>query len=1856
MTESTTATPAALDANRTSWRRQRAEELRWWQTHNFRRFLWLAGFLGLLGLFSWLVFAPTLHQQSHLVFLSGSDYRVLRAPPVAFALEDFNGLQPLAKSLALNPDDPEPRPLGNLSSPAALEGLGSVLVDLVSGDRDSLIVYVSAHGVVVDGQPWLLCRNFDPANPSVGRSRVVDLLTAVQRSPAANKCLILDAGRLPDDGRLGQIANGFPRLLQQTVQDFNDRSIWVLSANSPLEHSHVSQSLRRSVFGYFVARGLKGAADLNANQEVDVDELARYVSVNVSAWVNASTQGTESQTPLLFWGGGATVPRDLKPTLISVSALSKAAREEDEIETAVAARQRPRNPNFPPGKAQSDDEVKREAALRAKRVRLPLPKPLFKAGVFVAKTTPKKKPSDKTASASEAAAETSSAAGPAADSASDKRPTQPGDAKPGGDKTVTAAAQPVETPRSAGELLAEAWQLRDQWADRAATGQTTPIDFSPHVWRQYEAWLLSVEARYRAGAIVDESTLTRQLREAVRDLRKQLDGASVKPAGLTQTATESPATIAGDATSAGGKSASFAARLAAVAPGNFDAIDQPQTLAMAQYLADRGGPPLTPALQATIAQLDQVIGSGTPADFANWSGKLQPADDQWLELRLARRLAKLPAIDWPLLQQTLAVSRVAEQTATADGWSLRWVDDRILDADHWRLAGERAITDQIDPDREAQAGRWLRQADDEYRAAAADLQVVQTAAYLHEESLNRAADYLAWYAAGPSDGAVAPRAADLLQFYEALQHLATIFDAADISPPQLAELRQWRDELRRLRQRLDAPLMPGGLAALEDGQVILGNVHRAEILLSTALPRAGVRSELLGIAGSIDEKLIVRFRPAKIPLTIPAARPTSTQDWQLVAQRAELEMALARLQHSNSLPATDALTRLQTAYDQLAQANRQRESRPGNDDPMWQASQQFGTALMDFQAALPREINRLVEQNSDLSNPLQRPAALVALRLAQRQLRLIDPRDVKPVERLSPQALIAQANWYDLLSLRHRRWLLAMQAAPTADVSFLATAAANDRLAVTRLTSQPTLREPPTPQLSFAGPTALSLDARPDVDVSLRLVGNGLTDHNAWIVLHYDPRLIEMLPSPGATLYMQHQYAAASRLRESAAQTAVGPASDAATAAGDRPTSEVKVGAPDWQNYTPRPDLDNLPATMMLPESAPGEINFTVRANRTARGLAHVVVMAIADGQQLRHEIDVQLAALDSVDLLVNGTPGSFTRGTDNRGLLPFANRSTQYTLTLVNAGGLPKTVDLQLLAAGRPYSQPLPMSAIEPAEATKLLAAFGANVPLVAADKITVPADGVAEIPFPKIGLPVIIEKLSADVAEKGKPGATPAKVEEAVVGLPKISLDSGLLAVITDRETGRKTIRRYDLTPQKPRRFVQVRAGYSVDRQQIEIHVSAQDPALIPPGGVKVSAQLPGETTTGATSQLGGLIQSPDFETSLFAKFAAEAGRVVRVDLNIDGYPRAFVYRINCGTAASDLPEEADLREVRVLAPAVGTAYKAPIGSIPVEFQVDSPIDAFHDASDVVEIGVDVDRDRDLRGEPSVKFHSDRQANVDWRGANPDGSIAVDAHVGDFKLDLPAPGLQNARVAILGKLTARGKSAWSLPHEIILDGTPAKVDRVQILPSPLIEGDKPSAIVVASDGELSGAGKVEVAIDLARSGKFDDPPNAPLVAKQEPDGSWLVKLTPDEIKLGENHLLVRVTDKVGNVGPHSDIPFKMFTKEQASIQGVAKTSRIFGTVMNGVNPVPKITVTLEAPPVPPAAPGADSKTTPPPPKFAPVTTDDRGDFTFNNVPPGKYKLSAGGLLHNKNRKADQDVVVEPPPAVSKSVKLLLK
>ena len=167
---------------------------------------------------------------------------------------------------------------------------------------------------------------------------MADLLGQIQQCPAGKKLVILDAGDLACDPRLGLFVNEFPQLLDEEVRRVNDPGLWILASNRPLEVSHVSQSAKRSVFGHFVAEGLSGAADRNGDGMVELAELLQFVRSGVAGWVSRQSGGAETQTPWLLHGGEGAADAPPGLTLLPIS--ERATKAMASREGTIAGRRR----------------------------------------------------------------------------------------------------------------------------------------------------------------------------------------------------------------------------------------------------------------------------------------------------------------------------------------------------------------------------------------------------------------------------------------------------------------------------------------------------------------------------------------------------------------------------------------------------------------------------------------------------------------------------------------------------------------------------------------------------------------------------------------------------------------------------------------------------------------------------------------------------------------------------------------------------------------------------------------------------------------------------------------------------------------------------------------------------------------------------------------------------------------------------------------------------------------------------------------------------------------------------------------------------------------------------------------------------------------------------------------------------------------------------------------------------------------------------------------------------------------------------------------------------------------------------
>lgn len=410
--------------------------------------------LGLLALFAWLIVYLFHAQTVGFVSMAEDQYHVLAAPPIAFADHDSGEFLAAARSVASGVKVIADRWSLEATEPPADEFEGA----------DVAILFVTAHGVALGDTPYLLTNEFDPADRRRlegalrGGYALDTLLDRLKRCQADLKLLILDAGRIVSDRRLGFLVNEFPSRLQFAVAEAADPNLWVLGATSLGETSHVSYTLKRSIFSYFVTQGLNGAADDekaggNGDGSLDLKELADFVHSNVSAWVKTHCGDSQTQTPVLLHAGTDGHPE--QQILFALKGL-----DSDESSSGTASRR---------------SSLFASSALALEPVT---------SGQADTGTTP---------------AEDRAQGVP---TEADAKPAPPAPEPPKQTQERTEAKkdplalEPIEGNDPLAQLR-NAWRLRDRW-ERRDTAGGSPLDDAMHHWRRFVETRLGYELRFRS--------------------------------------------------------------------------------------------------------------------------------------------------------------------------------------------------------------------------------------------------------------------------------------------------------------------------------------------------------------------------------------------------------------------------------------------------------------------------------------------------------------------------------------------------------------------------------------------------------------------------------------------------------------------------------------------------------------------------------------------------------------------------------------------------------------------------------------------------------------------------------------------------------------------------------------------------------------------------------------------------------------------------------------------------------------------------------------------------------------------------------------------------------------------------------------------------------------------------------------------------------------------------------------------------------------------------------------------------------------------------------------------------------------
>lgn len=255
--------------------------------------VWLTAlFLVLAGIVIGIVaFLPKPFTVPFFVTLSLSAYEDPALPAPPFAQRDAEAL-----FQAFSPQEVD-RP----STSQLEESFTRELDRLRSRNDPSLVVYLCALARVKEGQVYVLPGDARLDDFPRKAKPLSEVFLALRECPSPQKMLILDISHPLADPFRGILADDVASHVQLAYEKANVPNLCVLAACSPGEVSLASEELRRSVFAYYVERGLRGEADgiLNEpNGRVTVQELAQYVKGQVSRWAKGNR--ATGQNPVLL--------------------------------------------------------------------------------------------------------------------------------------------------------------------------------------------------------------------------------------------------------------------------------------------------------------------------------------------------------------------------------------------------------------------------------------------------------------------------------------------------------------------------------------------------------------------------------------------------------------------------------------------------------------------------------------------------------------------------------------------------------------------------------------------------------------------------------------------------------------------------------------------------------------------------------------------------------------------------------------------------------------------------------------------------------------------------------------------------------------------------------------------------------------------------------------------------------------------------------------------------------------------------------------------------------------------------------------------------------------------------------------------------------------------------------------------------------------------------------------------------------------------------------------------------------------------------------------------------------------------
>jgi hypothetical protein len=343
--------------------------------------------------------------------------------------------------------------------------------------------------------------------------------------------------------------------------------------------------------------------------------------------------------------------------------------------------------------------------------------------------------------------------------------------------------------------------------------------------------------------------------------------------------------------------------------------------------------------------------------------------------------------------------------------------------------------------------------------------------------------------------------------------------------------------------------------------------------------------------------------------------------------------------------------------------------------------------------------------------------------------------------------------------------------------------------------------------------------------------------------------------------------------------------------------------------------------------------------------------------------------------------------------------------------------------------------------------------------------------------------------------------------------------------------------------------------------------------------------------------------------------------VYLNIDGVPRAFVYRTNfAGLGESNRPR-------RDIAPAV--RLSAPICIMAgINYLVDVEVDnAPAGAKLEVALGRHFDGEG-FKAEIVREFTDAKKQHIELEATR--DALIFEASIQDWSTSFDTRAIVGARELRARLLDAAGKEIVCARQPVVIDNTPP-IARFLPAPAPVKRG---TVLQVQAEGLDPESGIDQVFFFLGAPVKGEIPPGAMKMKATPIDNNlWSISLLVPPEQKGALQLGVYVVNRAGLASADTiRIEIQERDPEKTGL------GQIRGQVVEGPRPQPNLTVILtdEA--------GKE---------VARTRTLADGSFLFGKLPPGRYRLQCS--KPESLRRASQGVIVEPDRMAQAALSLSL-